>query len=570
MKNSVSQDFLIVFKFFIQLFKENSSRQNNINEVLNDVTNKDISNLLNIFLNNSLMNPYSFNYFIKEFNKLLKTNDILIINHQENRNENKNNNMYMRFLGPPINNYNFNNNFNNTLINMNHFVFNEPLQRPPPYSINCNMPCHNQPFEMFCELFKSMYNNNLYDHYTKGNINNFGLFPNNFAQQPIIPLTNFDFNDNVNNKPKVSSLINLLNNNNFIPNPKYYTTNNIYNSNANDEKLLNQATYINKCPEYLKPGVNDYRNNKNIEIFKEEPFKNKMNSSQLNNSSQVQNNNFLPHSNKISHKVKKVFVNNNDTQTSNSDEDFNEKLTKKKRQKRRLSKIPKKFTKKQDKCSPLKREDKNIIKIERNHLHDLEVKAHYNNEEKDIVPNKIKIEKDFNLVISINKDKSGTMNENNTIKNTIFEVLSDKKIKKYALSEEDKKMISMVEFPRRFKNKKQKKNEEGEAFLENKNCMIKAECLKLKPILEKEIEELTKHKLHFFMKENFPNMYNLENYYTHIRLINERREEKKHLIYAKLEENFLFLGKESDSKIDSKLLWKNESTVTEKESNILI
>jgi len=113
------------------------------------------------------------------------------------------------------------------------------------------------------------------------------------------------------------------------------------------------------------------------------------------------------------------------------------------------------------------------------------------------------------------------------------------------LSEEDKKNISMVEFPRRFKKKKPKK-EESEAFLaENKSMLLKAECLRLQPELEKEMEELLKDKYHSFMKEHFPNMYNLENYYTHLRMINIRRTEKKNELVAAIEDNYLMKKRRS-------------------------
>jgi hypothetical protein len=408
-----------------------------------------------------------------------------------------------------------------------------------------------------------------------------GGFPQNF--NPIMNQSNgFDFQNSMNDRAFLSNYMGF-------PGAKIGAGNN-FNTNLFGGGKLNEENFgclpfnnMNITSEYLKH-FNLSFNPKKINPTSKDDGQQPINRNKSNNLSAEENNgvshvslnekSFLNQRNGNNNNLNININNNNSNQTltANSDEDYSERMTRKKRNKKKITKNVK--------TKPQKRVSKKEESIEKEQS---ESKKEKEDSEREVVivnklkneeplnesPCKIKIEKDFELLASKNKESSSLekaiVNDTVSVNVSVVEQLSNenteaKKGKRYTMSEEDKKMISMVEFPRRFKTKKPKKvKDENEAFLENKNSMIKAECLKLKPVLEQEIEDLNKDKLHFFMKENFPNMYNLENYYTHIRLTNDRRREKRDILYANIKDSFLVDNcsqDNSEEKLDSKAIWK--------------
>jgi hypothetical protein len=452
---------------------------------------------------------------------------------------------------------------------MHHFVLNNPDMFPRPNFMANNMIpnfCSQPSIELFYEMFKTMYNNmKIENPFYK--VNPFvGGFPPNF--NPILNQNNgFDFQNSMNDRAFLSNYMGF-------PGAKIGAGNN-FSTNLFGGGKLNEENFgclpfnnMNITSEYLKHfnlTFNPKKMNPTSKDDGQQPTnRNKPNNLEENNGA------FHPSLNQRNGNINNN-NNSNQTLTANSDEDYSEKMTRRKRNKKKMTKIVK--------AKPQKRVIKKEESIEKEQSEpqreiedserDVEI---VENQEKDgqfnESPCKIKIDKDFELITSKNKESSiekAIVNETLSVNVSVVEQLSNenteaKKAKRYTMSEEDKKMISMVEFPRRFKTKKPKKiKDENEAFLENKNSMIKAECLKLKPELEQEIEDLNKDKLHFFMKENFPNMYNLENYYTHIRLTNDRRREKRNILYANIKDSFLVDNcslENSEEKFDSKAIWK--------------
>ena len=56
--------------------------------------------------------------------------------------------------------------------------------------------------------------------------------------------------------------------------------------------------------------------------------------------------------------------------------------------------------------------------------------------------------------------------------------------------------------------------------------MLKAELAKYQPEFQEDLDKTLIDEKHQFMKVNFPLMYNLENYYLHIKLNQKRRQSK--------------------------------------------
>lgn len=72
-----------------------------------------------------------------------------------------------------------------------------------------------------------------------------------------------------------------------------------------------------------------------------------------------------------------------------------------------------------------------------------------------------------------------------------------------------------------------------ESFLDKeKTAKFKLELEKYSPYYQAELEEIDKNPYHTFMKQHFPDMYKINNFYLHYKLLNERRERKLHLYLA--------------------------------------
>lgn len=94
--------------------------------------------------------------------------------------------------------------------------------------------------------------------------------------------------------------------------------------------------------------------------------------------------------------------------------------------------------------------------------------------------------------------------------------------------EKDLEMINSIDNPRRKKNKHKKNNEADKKhfFTTENNQHLINQFNNYLPIFEEELNEHLKCKSHQFMKENFPEMYNIENFYLHVKMIKEKREKK--------------------------------------------
>jgi len=96
------------------------------------------------------------------------------------------------------------------------------------------------------------------------------------------------------------------------------------------------------------------------------------------------------------------------------------------------------------------------------------------------------------------------------------------------LDKKDLEMIYSIDNPRRKKSKKKTINEGGDKNLlhSEKEQEKLSKFLKYVPIFDEDLNETLKKKSHEFMNRNFPEMYNAENFFLYIKLIEERRETK--------------------------------------------
>jgi len=98
------------------------------------------------------------------------------------------------------------------------------------------------------------------------------------------------------------------------------------------------------------------------------------------------------------------------------------------------------------------------------------------------------------------------------------------------LNEQDLEMINKIDYPRRKKVKEKSFNDEGGVRTAEKSQMLKVELNQFFPSYKEELEKALQNKYHIFMKNNFPPMYNLENFYLYVHKLNKVRGEYKQCI----------------------------------------